>query len=510
MIDRIEARAAGRPSSGRPIIRYAGALPAAALGILLLWAPWPFASVTPWAWALLATGICAAFALALVTAPPGAFRPVAVPAAALLGLALLGLAQSLPWPAPVAEAVSPGHARLAREAGAALAPARPEPAPARVPLSVAPAESRAAAVTFAVLGLAMAAAAAAGRRRAGRRILAAAFLAAAAGQLLYGVPRWLAGAETVWGVAVGAGERLQGTFVNPNHFALYLEMALALVFAWGWWAWGRAAREGATPERRVALAAPPALAWLVLFAALAFTGSRAGLVAALVGVVAQGALLALRRGVGRRGLGWALAGAVGGAVVAGAGLAVVAFAGFEAGLGRLAGTSPYQVAWNERIDVYRATCELWQEFPWLGTGLGTFLHAFPLVQRPAEDELLWRHAHSDPLELLAVAGGLGGALLLAGLAAVVLRLFRLLRHGRRREDRAAALAVLGALVAVGLHELADFGLTMPANALTLAALVGAATAAPYRNGRSPGGRTSTGPGHTRPPAAEARVSSSRR
>jgi O-antigen ligase len=438
---------------------------------------------------------------------------VAVPAGALLALALLGLAQSLPWPAPVAGAVSPGHVRLAREAAVALEPGARAPKPGSVALSVAPGESRRSAAAFGVLAAALAAAAAAGRVREGRRLVGAAVLAAALGQVLYGAPRWLAGAETVWGVAVGAGQRLQGTFVNPNHFALYLEMALALAFAWGWWAWGRAAREGAPPERRVALVALPALAWLTLFAALAFTGSRAGLVAALVGVVAQGALLALRRGLGRRGLGWALAGALAGAVAAAVGLAVVAFAGFEAGLGRLAGTSPYEVAWNERIEIYRATWELWQEFPWLGTGLGTFLHAFPLVQRPAPDELLWRHAHSDPLELLAVAGGLGGALLLAGLAAVVLRLLRLLRHGRRREDRAAALAVLGALVAVGLHELADFGLTMPANALTLAALVGAAMAAPYRDGAEEGvrsGRTSTGPGHTRPPAAEARVSSSRR
>jgi hypothetical protein len=64
-----------------------------------------------------------------------------------------------------------------------------------------------------------------------------------------------------------------------------------------------------------------------------------------------------------------------------------------------------------------------------------------------------------------------------GVAALVVRLLRVLRKGRRREDQAAALAALGALAAVGLHELADFGLTMPANALTLAVLCGAAAGA---------------------------------
>ncbi|HSL83522.1 MAG TPA: hypothetical protein VLF66_12165, partial [Thermoanaerobaculia bacterium] len=99
-------------------------MPAAALGLLLLWAPWPFASVTQAAWAALAMGICAAFGIALWTAPAGAFRPVAVPVAALLALALLGFAQSLPWPAAAAEAVSAAatQAVLARRLAAAQEP----------------------------------------------------------------------------------------------------------------------------------------------------------------------------------------------------------------------------------------------------------------------------------------------------------------------------------------------------------------------------------------------------
>ncbi len=471
----------------------------------MLWAPWPFASVTPWAWAVLATGIAAAFGVALWTAGPGDFRPAAVPAGALLALALLGFFQSLSWPVAVVEAVSPAHAVLAREARTALDPYGVGSGPAFVPLSVAPAESRRSAAAFALLAAALATAAAAGRRRRGRRIVAGAVLAAALGQVLYGAPRWLAGAPTVWGGAVGAGARRQGPVVNPNHLAVHLEIALALTFAWGWWAWGRAGRDGLSPERRVTLVAGPALAWLTLFAALAFTGSRAGLAAAVAGVVAQGVLVAFRRGLRRQAVVWALAGAL----VATAGLAVVAFVGYEQGLGRLAGTSPYDVAWAQRTDVYRATLELWQRFPILGTGLGTFHQAFPLVQRPASDELFWRHAHNDPLELLAVAGGAGGLLLAVGVAGVLVGLLRVLRRGRRREDRAAALAALGALVAVGLHGLADFGLTMPANALTLAAVVGAATAA-RRGRRQESSRTmATGPGHRRPPA-EARVSSSSR
>jgi hypothetical protein len=53
----------------------------------------------------------------------------------------------------------------------------------------------------------------------------------------------------------------------------------------------------------------------------------------------------------------------------------------------------------------------------------------------------------------------------------------LLRDGERSEDRAAALAALGALAAVAVHSCFDFGLSMPANSATLAIILGAALAA---------------------------------
>ena len=53
----------------------------------------------------------------------------------------------------------------------------------------------------------------------------------------------------------------------------------------------------------------------------------------------------------------------------------------------------------------------------------------------------------------------------------------MLRDGERSEDRGAALAALGALAAVAVHSCFDFGLTLPANSVTLAIIVGAALVA---------------------------------
>ncbi len=461
--------------------------------MLVLLAPWPFGGVPFWAASSLAVGAVAALVAGLVTGRSvGALVPVAVPACALVAIAILGLLQSRSWPVGWVAHVSPEHALLARQAEEAAHPLPSErgAGPPRPALSLAPSATRRTALLFAGLAAALAAAAAVGRWRLGRRILGGAVLLAALAEILYGIPRWFARSREMWGVEVAGSERLRGTFVNPNHLAVYLEMALAVAFAWAWWAAGRAARAGPA-ERRVAFLAPPVLLWSTLFTGLAFTGSRAGLMAAVAGTAAQGLLVPRRSGGRRRGALWALAGL---AVVA-LGVAAVLATGPAQGFGRLLGTSGPGFGWNVRLEVYRRALDLWKLFPWLGSGLGTFLDAFPMVQPHSSVELTWWHAHSDPIELLVTAGVLGAAVAAVGLAALVLRLGRVLAGGHRSEDRAAALAALGALVAVGLHEWVDFGLTMAANSFTLAIVAGCAAGATV----AAGSRHRARPDRRRPP-----------
>ena len=472
-------------------------MPAAFLAVLVAWAPWPFGGVTAWASATLVVAGAAAL-IAALAAPSWApaMRPVAVPAAALAALALLGLLQGASWPAGVVERVSPEHLRLARDAQAALEPGA-SPEVRTLPLTLAPEVTRRTAILFGGLAAALAAAAVAGRARGGRRVLGAAVVATALVQVFYGAPRWLSGERTMWGVEVPGSERLRGTFVNPNHLATYLEIALAVAFAWTWWALGRARRDGSI-ERAVALVAGPALAWLTLFVALAFTGSRAGLAAAVAAVGVQGLVAAGRRRGARRTI---LRSALWSLVFLAAGVAAILWLGPQVGFGRWL-ASDHELAWQFRLEVYDGTAELWRRFPWLGTGLGSYLHAFPMVQ-PGSPELTWWHAHSDPLELLATAGVAGALVAGVGLVFLAATLVRVARHGARSEDRAAGLAALGALVAVGLHETLDFGLTMAANAFTLAVVLGAAagapSGAPLRRGPARSREATPGPG---PPAGE--------
>ncbi len=447
------------------MIRHSAALLALLLTLILLWAPLPFGGVTPWAAALLA-GLCfGALALAAAAAEGArTWRPAALPAAALAAIALLGVLQAAPLPPALVAALSPAHAALERQAAelGGTGPAR---------LTLAATATRGAALGWAAAAAAFLAAAVAGQRREHRRWLGAAVLAGGLFQVFFGARDWSAHARTLWGVDLHAtAVRLRGTFVNPNHLAAYLEMALAVAFAWSWWA-ARRARDEPRMERRLLLAAPPAMLWLTLFAGLSFTGSRGGLLAAVAAVSAQGLLAAGGR---RR---WWLAPL--GAMAALAGLGAVAAIGWREGLGRLLSTSAADVSWGARLHEYGAALELWRRFPATGSGLGTFRDAFPLVQ-PADLRGTWWHPHSDFLEVLVTAGVAGAALLAAGLWGLARRLATVLRAGGRSEDRAAGLAACGILVSLAVHESFDFGLSMPGNAVTLAVLLGAATAARTR------------------------------
>lgn len=466
------------------MIRHSRWIFVALLGLLLFLAPLPFGGAVRGARELILAGCFLLFAGAMIGARSlDVLKPVRGALLALVALAALGLLQAASLPEALVDAVSPAHGEAFRQAAALTG----EETEAR--LSLAPSASRSTALLWLALAAALGAAAVAGRHAAHRKMLVLSLLAAGAVQVVYGMQRWLGGKSTIWGREVpGNSDRLRGTFVNPDHFAVYLEICLAVAFAAVAWCWHRARYEQRL-EVRLAYAVPPVLIWSGLFVALAFSGSRAGLVAALAGAGAQTVLLAAAPGPesrrdsrsSRARRRWRRL-AVGAGLVAG-GLAVVAAVGASYGFGRLLATSPYEVTWNTRIDAMKATFGLWQRFPWTGSGLGTFRDAFPLVQ-PEGLAGSWLHGHSDPLELLATGGLLAFVIALLGLGALVLRLVKVYRKGWRTEDRAAALAALGALVAVLAHECVDFGLTMPANALALVVLCGAAAASRLEAPRS--------------------------
>lgn len=406
-------------------------------------------------------------------------RHCPLPVAALAAVALLGLLQSCSWPASVAAALSPEHLRLHRQAAAlasgeaGLSVDEPAPAPplaeaGAVPLSLDAYASRSAALSWLANAALLAVALVAGRERRHRKWLLVGLTGAAVVQIGLGLWRLeTSSAAGLMSVALRPEGRLRGSYANPNHLSLLLEIAVVVVAAWAWVELARLRRR--VTVRRLLRGLTPLLIWLILVAGVVLTGSRAGLAATLAGTVAQLAVVPLA-GRRRRAI----------PVVA---LALVLVLVAVVGLGsseirRYATVSIYESNLRSRWLALEPSIELWKDFPLTGTGLGTFQDAFPLVAPAALGSMLWNRAHNDPLELLVTGGLVGLGLGLVALVALLGPIWRRLRDGPELEDRAVGLAAVGVLGAVGLHELLDFGLVIPANALALLVVLGASAAAP--------------------------------
>lgn len=403
-----------------------------------------------------------------------------IPMAALCAIAALGAVQAAPLPEGLVTRLSPESARTWREANQVLAAHGRAPEPVR--LSVAPAETRATALLgLSYVALFFAAAKLLGSRHR-RRVFVTVLLASAFGVIAYAVTQG------------GDLERLHHPFVNPNHLAGYLQVALAVAFGLQWSELRRADKggegwvarlEGIT--RSILPIGATVLLWGAVAAGLALTRSRGGILGASAATVvlmalalahrrqsrvaAKGAVKGAGRGPGRSaGTGWALVLAVG---------LSAAFAASTTGEGpflRFLAADPNDIGSDGRVIVWRHSLEAWRNYPVLGSGLGTFREAFRQVQ-PRGFTGLVDQAHSESLQLLVTSGLVGFLLGAVALLAGVQLLSRRFFSQRYHEEGAIALAGLGALVALLLHGLVEFNFSIPAVPATLAALLGAAWAA---------------------------------
>jgi O-antigen ligase len=131
--------------------------------------------------------------------------------------------------------------------------------------------------------------------------------------------------------------------------------------------------------------------------------------------------------------------------------------------------------WNtRRVDIWRATWEMFKDHPVAGVGLGGYWAAIPQYH-DASGEYVPQQAHNDYLELLA-SGGLVGACIFLFFVFIFLRRARETLRGDDAFRRATALGALAGLFGVAVHSLFDFGLHMTANAALFVALITIATA----------------------------------
>ena len=411
-----------------------------ALGGAPEWTLWPF---------------CAVAGASLVLACEGARRQgqglrVPLLAWAFVLSAALCLLQLVPLPGPLLGALSPEAAELRDFALAPLGLTRARP----VSLDP-PATWRALALGLGCLAVLLAAAQVSRSRKAQRRLVMAVALSGVLVAAI-GVAHLLLGLRALFGAYAfhQAEPPLLTPFGNANHLAAFLLLSgtLALGLA-------------TSAERR-----QEALGWggcfLLTGTGVLLSFSRGGIFFFAVALLLFGGMLLLTRARGRRGAGPSrAAGAIQVLVASAAVVAVGAYLALERLLGELATADSLEKLRASKLELWPMLAAAASKFSRLGMGRGAFEPAFPRYQTEFAG-FTFSHPENGVLQLWSELGLPAAAAVLGLLLAGVYRL------ARRATPTRVDLAIMAAAVGLGLHNLVDFNLELPACAAALCLALG--------------------------------------
>ena len=266
-----------------------------------------------------------------------------------------------------------------------------------------------------------------------------------------------------------------GQFINKNHFALLMEMALGLGLGIG-------LTRGLTRERVLSYVALLIPIWM----GLVLSNSRGGILAMLAQVVVASLLLTsgkvgyghapaayrfLRSKLVRVVLLVCLVGVIlVGAVWVGGDKLVSSFgnAGTEIDPG-----STGLRGGATRNEIWRASWKMFTAHPMLGVGMGAYWVSIT-AYHDASGVMTPQEAHNDYLELLA-SGGLVGLAIGIWFVVSLFRAVRVNLASENRFQRAICFAAVLGMTGVAVHSLVDFGLHLLVNAFVFLVLVMFAT-----------------------------------
>ncbi|ADO69409.1 O-antigen polymerase family protein [Stigmatella aurantiaca DW4/3-1] len=309
------------------------------------------------------------------------------------------------------------------------------------------------------------------RSQRSRRRLLATLAFTGAGVALVGLGHAMLGLDLLFGVRTYAHVQppLVTPFGNPNHLAGFLGLSATVALGLA-----------LTQERlkRVAFFASAVLSGVGVLLSL----SRAGIFFFLVGqvLVALGVLRQRRPGSGRRPSRSAWGGGLAVLLVLCASLGAGGYVAWEKLVAEASTARSVETLRRGKVELWPMMAEAAWAFPVLGMGRGAFEAAFPRYQSEPNPNTL-THPENAVLQL-AAEFGVPGLVLLAVMGWGFARLLF-----RRRLER-VELAVLAGVFALGLHNLFDFSLELPACAV--AALVALATVVRPEAGERPEGAVS--------------------
>lgn len=254
-----------------------------------------------------------------------------------------------------------------------------------------------------------------------------------------------------------------GPYVNHNDYAGLMEMLIPIGMCYALY---RSLRH--SNQELLLVGVCGAIASVLL------SGSRGGMISLAVEMVILGVMIwkwKEGRAMVRR---WRVVGLVGVVGTAVLFIAIIPDGAWQH-LASVAGlVRTPDVTLENRLQVSRDALAEVRDYPWLGTGLGSFAVIFPRYQTFSTD-LEWNHAHDDYVEALTETGLVGGLIILSALLLFGRLAFRNLPE--RLGDTRGWIQVGATLGCCGLllHSFADFNLHIPANAAWFAVCAAMAT-----------------------------------
>ncbi len=132
--------------------------------------------------------------------------------------------------------------------------------------------------------------------------------------------------------------------------------------------------------------------------------------------------------------------------------------------------------YQERLEYWKDSKEIINDFPLTGSGFGTFSDVYPLVQT-IDGEADLQHAHNDYIELLTEGGAIGFLLILSFLATLFYKTYMVFRL---RKDAYSIYIYIGSItgiISILIHSFSDFNMHIGANGLWFSFLAALAVSA---------------------------------
>jgi O-antigen ligase len=315
-----------------------------------------------------------------------------------------------------------------------------------------------------------------------RRRLAYVLVIVGVAEAFYGLVQYLANWQVIWWYSKKYDlQEATGTYINRNHFAGLLEMILPFAVCFALYEGEKLGFNRTHHVQRSRRAGPTissASLWLavavVLMAALVFSRSRMGILAAIGSLIVVFSLNALQRRTVPVAIG------LGFVVLS---LSLAGWIGLRPALTRFEDLGQEMPGQQEtRLSIWPGALKLIGEHPVIGNGLGTFPIAYTRYQTSFLGQYV-NHAHNDYLEFASDLGIPAALVLFGSVVWFLIRATRISFRAESRFERNLSLACVGSIVAILLHSLTDFNLYIPANALVFAVILGLAS--PANAGTSP-------------------------